>query len=55
MEEELNYLSIKVEELDEMIDVGVGIDFTHNDIEQLKKEKQIVENILNVVTIQQLT
>ena len=50
MELEMNYLSSKIEDIDESINVGIGIDYTIEDIKGMESEKELLENILNKLT-----
>jgi len=49
MEDEINYLSEKVEELNEKIYIGISIDFTSDEILQLKREKRMLERMIFVM------
>lgn len=61
MEEELNYLSEKIEEVEHIIDIKkdgllMGLGSSEDKvIENLKKEKKLLENILNKITIIELS
>ena len=65
MEEEMNYLSEKIEELDKAIETSnsniffanskMGSSVYKEDLLLAKKEKQILENILSTLTIAELS
>lgn len=59
MEKELNYLSDKIQQINEEIDAmkfGVSIDWNSKDeLKHLEYEKEMLENILNELTNKTLT
>lgn len=61
MEEELNYLSKRIERLDRHIEYyeiereRVGTGFVYSGEKRVKKEKKILEHIINYITIEELT
>ncbi len=58
MEEEINYISDKIEDVEHDIDIcEYGLELkTHNteNLEKFQKEKKLLENILNYLTIKEL-
>jgi len=58
MEEELNYLSEKIESVEHQIDIieyGIDIGCAAGDrLKEFQHEKQLLENILNALTISEL-
>ncbi len=58
MEEEINYISEKIEDVEHKINlceyaIELNIDSTEN-LEKFQKEKKLLENILNYLTIKEL-